>query len=93
VVFRFEDLEWRTHRDQHTVEHPNGQHFFHPTLAKTAHSCDPNCCIDLHDRVMVAVRPIAAGEPISFDYETTETWFTHPFWRLCGSRRCRGRIG
>jgi hypothetical protein len=93
VVFGFEDLEWRARRDQHTVEHPDGRHFFHPVLANTAHACEPNSRIDFEELAMVAVRPIAAGEAVTFDYETTERWFTHPFWCLCGSRRCRGRIG
>jgi hypothetical protein len=93
VVFHFQEVEWRPKRDRYTVQHPSGGHIFHPVLAKTAHSCEPNCCIDLPDRAMVAIRPIAAGEAISFDYETTESWFSHPFWCQCGSRRCRGRIG
>jgi SET domain-containing protein len=62
-------------------------------LSKTAHSCEPNCRIDLQERVMIATRAIGPGEAITYDYETTETWFSHPFWCLCGARRCRGRIG
>ena len=87
------EAEWRPRRDRFTVQHPGGQHLYHPVLAKTAHSCDPNCRIDLAQRVLVALRPIEAGEAITYDYETTESWFSHPFWCLCGSRRCRGRIG
>ena len=93
VVFQFEEVEWRPQRDRHTVQHPSGGHIFHPTLSKTSHSCEPNCRIDLPDRAMVAIRTIAPGDSITYDYETTERWFSHPFWCLCGSRRCRGRIG
>jgi hypothetical protein len=93
VVFQFEEVEWRPQRDRHTIQHPTGGHIFHPVLAKTAHSCDPNCCVSFPNRAMVAIRPIAAGEAITFDYETTERWFSHPFWCVCGARRCRGRIG
>lgn len=93
VVFQFEKVEWRSRRDRHTVQHPSGEHIFHPVLARTAHSCEPNCRIDLEDRSMVAIRAIGTGEAITYDYETTERWFSHPFWCLCGSRRCRGRIG
>jgi SET domain-containing protein len=57
------------------------------------HSCEPNCCIAFAANSMVAIRPIEAGETITRDYEATETWFNHPFWCRCGSRRCRGRIG
>jgi len=93
VVFRFEEAEWRAQRDRDTVQHLNGGHVFHPILARTAHSCEPNCCISFPATAMVAIRAIAAGEAITYDYETTETWFSHPFWCRCGSRRCRGRIG
>jgi tyrocidine synthetase-3 len=92
VVFEFEHVVWRPERDRHTVEHPFGGHFFHPILAKTAHSCDPNCRISFPHRAMLAVRSIAPGEPISFDYQSTEHRISHPFDCLCGSRRCRGRI-
>jgi hypothetical protein len=93
VVFRFEELEWRAQRDLDTVQHLGGGHFFHPLLARTAHSCEPNCCISFPTQSVVAIRTIAAGEAITYDWETTETWFSHPFWCRCGSRRCRGRIG
>lgn len=93
VVFRFEDAERRAQRDAQTVEAADGGHLYHPVLAMTAHGCEPNCRIDLLSRVMRAVRPIEPGEAITYDYETTERWFSHPFWCRCGARRCRGRIG
>jgi hypothetical protein len=93
VVLEFAEVEWRSQRDRDMVEHPSGAHMFHPALAKVAHGCNPNCEISATQRLLIAVRPISVGEPISFDYETTETWFAHPFWCGCGARRCRGRIG
>jgi hypothetical protein len=93
VVFRFEEVEWRQQRDRDTVQHLGGGHFFHFLLARTAHSCEPNCCLSFPTSSMVAIRSIEAGEAITYDYETTETWFSHPFWCQCGARRCRGRIG
>jgi hypothetical protein len=55
------------------------------------HSCDPNA-YELHEGdavYIVARRPIAAGEEITFDYiiNTTggSTWPCH-----CGAARCRG---
>lgn len=56
------------------------------------HSCDPNCGIRGLNRI-VAMRPIAAGEQITWDYEMTEK---SDWWRMkcrCGSNICRGRIG
>jgi SET domain-containing protein len=55
------------------------------------HSCDPNCGIhDLFD--IVAMRDIAAGEEITWDYEMAENYM----WRMkctCGSPICRKNIG
>jgi uncharacterized protein len=93
VVFRFDGGELRSRRDSSTVELPDGGHLFHPVLTLAAHACEPNCRLDLEGRVAVALRPIAAGEAVTYDYETTERWFSHPFWCQCGARRCRGRIG
>jgi SET domain-containing protein len=56
------------------------------------HSCDPNCGIkDLFK--VVAMRAIAPGEEITWDYEMTEK---NPHWRMkcrCGSPLCRKVIG
>lgn len=56
------------------------------------HSCDPNCGIKKRNRV-VAMRAIAKGEEITWDYEMTEkSWW----WRMkckCGSPLCRKVIG
>jgi uncharacterized protein len=93
VVFGFDGGELRARRDPSTVELPDGRHLFHPVLTLATHACEPNCRLDLEGRLTVAVRAIAAGEAITCDYETTERWFSHPFWCRCGARRCRGRIG
>ncbi len=93
IVVDFVEVEWRPKRDRYTVEHPSGLHLYDQVLASVSHSCDPNCQIDLQGRVLVALKTIAAGEPISFDYQTTERRFAHPFDCLCGFSGCRGRIG
>jgi hypothetical protein len=60
------------------------------------HACDPNCGIvnALEHVLLVAIRPIAAGEEIAYDYSTT---MINRTWRLevcrCGSPRCRGFVG
>ena len=93
IVVAFAGGELRARRDPSTVELADGRHLFHPVLTLAAHACEPNCRLDLDGRRMVAVRPIAAGEAVTYDYETTERWFSHPFWCQCGARRCRGRVG
>ncbi|SFP49814.1 SET domain-containing protein [Sphingomonas rubra] len=59
------------------------------------HSCDPNAGIRFRaDGIfLVALRPIAPGEEIAWDYATT---VSDPSWRMpcaCGSPACRGVIG
>jgi uncharacterized protein len=93
IVLDFAEVEWRPARDRYTVQHTSGLHLFHPVLAKVSHSCEPNCRVDTTGRILVAVRRIAPAEPISFDYQTTESRFAFPFRCLCGASRCRGRIG
>lgn len=93
IVIDFREVDWRLRRDRYTVQHPSGAHIYHPILAKVSHSCAPNCSIVLTGRVLVAARFIAIGEAITFDYQTTESEFAHPFRCLCASSQCRGRIG
>jgi uncharacterized protein len=54
------------------------------------HSCAPNAAV-LRDTSLVAIRPIAAGEEIRFDYSTTvaDGWTMQC---LCGTPECRGRV-
>lgn len=54
------------------------------------HSCEPNAAV-FEDVFLRALRPLAAGEEILFDYSTTvsDGW-TMPC--ACGSRGCRGLI-
>lgn len=58
---------------------------------RTNHSCDPNAGI-VRDVFLVAMRDIAAGEEVTFDYSTiiADAWVLEC---RCGSDRCRGTIG
>jgi SET domain-containing protein len=57
------------------------------------HSCDPNCGFVVADRLaLIALRPIAAGDEITWDYSTS---IDEPEWSLdcrCGSASCRGVV-
>ena len=55
------------------------------------HSCEPNCGFT-DSTTLVAMREIAAGEAITFDYamSDTKTIFTFDCW--CGSAKCRKKI-
>lgn len=54
------------------------------------HSCRPNAV--LHERMLVANRAIAAGEQVSFDYESNEWDMAEPFACGCREASCRGWI-
>jgi uncharacterized protein len=56
------------------------------------HSCDPNAGFTDGEPVLYALRDIAAGEEICWDYSTS---IAEPGWTLecrCGSARCRSVI-
>jgi len=55
------------------------------------HSCDPNCGI-LGSTVLVAMRPIAAGEELSYDYAMSDGSPYDEFDCSCGTAACRGRV-
>ena len=54
------------------------------------HSCDPNTRID--GRGVIAVRAIAPGDEVTFNYNTTEWDMAVPFECRCGSAHCGGTI-
>ncbi|KQN29353.1 MULTISPECIES: SET domain-containing protein [unclassified Sphingomonas] len=59
------------------------------------HSCAPNTGLRFGDDgvILIALRDIAPGEEIAWDYSTT---LSLPAWRMpcaCGSAACRGTIG
>jgi len=56
----------------------------------TNHACEPNT--RLMGTTLVAVRPIAAGEEITFNYNTTELDLAEPFACRCGHSLCARSI-
>jgi hypothetical protein len=52
------------------------------------HSCCPNCRFDPLQLVFRALRDIAAGEELTFDYNTTEYELFRPFKCHCNSVNC-----
>lgn len=55
------------------------------------HSCDPNCGMGGAAQV-VAMRDIAVGEAITFDYAMADGSDYDEFDCACGSATCRGRV-
>ena len=58
------------------------------------HSCSPNCEADeIKGRVVIrAIRKIAAGEELAYDYNLYDGDLDDPAWCSCGSKRCRGSM-
>lgn len=54
------------------------------------HACDPNTVI--RHRNVIARRDIAAGETVSFNYNTTEYEMAEPFRCRCDSALCIGLV-
>jgi hypothetical protein len=52
------------------------------------HACEPNAV--RRGRDLLALRAIAAGDAITFDYCTTEAELSTPFRCRCGGAACRG---
>lgn len=59
------------------------------------HSCDPNTGF-VGQIILVALRPVAAGEQVTFDYATclypVKGVARYELQCNCGSRLCRGRV-
>jgi hypothetical protein len=55
------------------------------------HSCLPNCGIR-NATQLIAMREIAAGEELTYDYATSDTSDYDEFECACGSDNCRGRV-
>ena len=59
------------------------------------HSCEPNCRLHYQEEGihLVALRPIARGEQVTFDYATSQNDYPYRFECRCGAASCRGEIG
>ena len=99
-------------RHPHDPEQPNHTFYFHVDDDRVIdanyggnssrwinHSCDPNCMADEDGgRIFIkALRPIAAGEELSYDYGlmieeryTKKLKAEYPCW--CGADNCRGTL-
>jgi hypothetical protein len=56
------------------------------------HSCDPNVFFDTYTMKVVALKPIAEGDEMTFFYPSTEWDMAQPFKCHCGSSNCLGEI-
>ena len=58
------------------------------------HCCDPNCEADeVRGRVILrAIRPIAAGEELAYDYNLYDGELDDPAFCFCTAKNCRGSM-
>jgi hypothetical protein len=55
------------------------------------HSCDPNCVLS-GSVVLVALRDLAIGEELTYDYATSDGSDYDEFECACGTDLCRGKV-
>ncbi len=55
------------------------------------HSCEPNCGMS-GSTIVVAMRDIAPGEHLTYDYAMSDGSDYDEFECLCGSHLCRGKV-
>ena len=56
------------------------------------HSCNPNAAFITEALKLVALKPISAGEPITFFYPGAEVELAQNFLCTCGSSECLGHL-
>ena len=61
-------------------------------VAYMNHSCDPSTRIDVALFTVVAARPLAPGDELTFFYPSTEWSMDRPFACACGAPACLGYV-
>lgn len=56
------------------------------------HCCEPSAALDAEQLCFVAVRPLAPGDEVTFNYLTSEWDMAEAFACRCGAGRCFGDI-
>ncbi len=82
-------LDERTHIEV-TGDSPLEQLMLSHPWRFTNHSCDPNT--RLVGRALVALKPVRAGDEITYNYNTSEWELAEPFECGCGSPDCERTI-
>ncbi len=92
VVYDFDYEDWNNDLYNHVIQFEPRRWRDSKGIARLInHSCDPNCGIHNLFKI-VAMRDIAPGEEVTWDYEMTENYM----WRMkcrCGSPLCRKTVG
>lgn len=79
-------------RTWRTIQIDYNRHIKNELLDYVDHSCRPNSVFVTEDLSLIALRPILAGEPISFFYPGSEVELAQDFVCGCGSPECLGHL-
>lgn len=76
-----------------TLEVNKDTHIYDPFfMGKIAHSCKPNCHVDMANRSFLVIRDIFPGDVITMDYKQTESKLFRGFDCRCGHDNCQKTI-
>ena len=92
AIFQCAESEIVSTRTWRTIQLDAQRHVRNELLDYVEHSCEPNAVFDGDRLAMVAIRNIAAGEPITFFYPGSEVELAQAFDCHCGSRLCIGEV-
>lgn len=99
MTIRESDAEVRTEPSKFTIQIGRGRHLYAESVIRMNHSFEPTIRLELPAQhaddadallVLVADREIEPGDPITFDYNTTEWEMAEPFACAGTGRQVRG---
>lgn len=88
VIVQGAEAEVQDHRTWRTLQLGENRHLRNEFLNFVDHSCEPNALLDVDRLALVALRPIPAGEPVTFFYPGSEVELSQSFVCQCGSDNC-----
>ncbi len=92
VIVSFTDHDIQATRTWRTLQIDFQRHVRNDFLNFVDHSCEPNACLDIEGRALVAVRDIVEKEPVTIFYPGSEVELAESFVCNCGSSHCLGEI-
>jgi hypothetical protein len=93
TIHRFSGQDIRATPTYQSIQIGANRHAFDlDIMAHMNHSCDPSTIIDAENLSVVAARPIAAGDELTFFYPSTEWDMDKPFVCRCNAPKCLGYV-
>ena len=92
VVAEFSLRNHQSTPSKYTIQVARDRHVDADEVRFLNHSCVPTTFVDTAVGQVVALRPIRAGEQLTFFYPATEWAMASPFRCACGNDGCLGMI-